>query len=343
MLETWGWGLENVVYVVVVEQNYQMGEFTLIKAIKNMFIDCGGSQIGDDAAILDLGDQQLVVSNDLTIEGVHLPKITPSNSRIDDFGSGCDISKITERDFGYKSITSAISDIAAMGAEPRWVTLSLCGPVGSDLLEVMEGVKEACVQFECDLIGGDLSVSPVLMASVTAMGTCKPSEAVPRDTCSVGEAIWVTGPCGGARCGLRLINKEIEIVDDALVGDLISKQKRPVPRLKEAILARLIGASSMIDISDGLAHELDQLANGANVGISIDTVPIYDGATLEDALYGGEDYELIFTLGPEVDAIEQFQKAGLNPPIKIGMTVKESELRKIGNKDFLVNGFEAKW
>ncbi len=336
-------GPDEVVYVVVVEQNYQLAEFTLIKAIKDMFIARGGSQIGDDAAILDLGDQLLVVSSDLTIEGVHLPAITPSKARTDDFDQGFDLSKITERDFGFKSVTTAISDIAAMGIEPRWVTLSLCGPAGSDLLEVMEGVREACVQFDCDLVGGDLSVSPVLTANVTAIGTCKPNEPVFRNTCSVGDAIWVTGPLGGASCGLRLINKEIEIENDALVGELINRQKRPVPRVKEAVLARLIGASSMIDISDGLATELDHLANGANAGISIEDVPIHDGANIDDALYGGEDYEIIFTLDPNLDPADQFEKAGLRPPIKIGVIVGEPDCRKIRGRDFLVGGFQAKW
>jgi thiamine-monophosphate kinase len=153
------------------------------------------------------------------------------------------------------------------------------------------------------------------------LGTVEPGGPPPvgRSGARPGDVLLVTGPCGGSAAGLR----ELRAGNES--GAAVAAYRRPVARLREGELARSGGARAMIDVSDGLALDLHRLADASGVGFSLDEVPAADGATLEDALGGGEDYELLVALGPlDVDVVvARATSEGLRHPTVIGSVVDE--------------------
>jgi thiamine-monophosphate kinase len=269
----------------------------------------GAYGLRDDAAVLGLpAGAPLVVSVDSVVEGVHV-----------------DLSLSSPADVGWKALMGALSDLAAMGAGPLAALVALCVPGGSGdgalALGVMAGVAEASVASGCPVVGGDMSESAVLTVSVTVLGTVEPGGPPPvgRSGARPGDVLLVTGPCGGSAAGLR----ELRAGNES--GAAVAAYRRPVARLREGELARSGGARAMIDVSDGLALDLHRLADASGVGFSLDEVPAADGATLEDALGGGEDYELLVALGPlDVDVVvARATSEGLRHPTVIGSVVDE--------------------
>jgi len=268
----------------------------------------------DDAAVLDLpSGGPLVASVDSVVEGVHF-----------------ELALCSPADVGWKALMGALSDLAAMGATPFAALVALCVPDGSGegelALEVMAGVAEASVAAGCPVVGGDVSGSAVLMVAVTVLGTVDPSAgpAVSRTGARPDDQVLLTGPCGGSAAGLR-----------ALRSGTGSGQayRRPLARLREGRIARLSGAHAMIDISDGLALDLHRLADASRVGFRLDEVPAAEGATLEEALGGGEDYELLIALSGSsaTTLIDHFEREGLRVPACIGTVVSDPELRLLGD------------
>ena len=200
---------------------------------------------------------------------------------------------------------------------------ALCVPGGAGegdvALGVMAGVSEAAVASGCPIVGGDVSESGNLMVSVTVLGTVESigPPAVPRSGGQPDDIVLVTGPCGGSAAGLR-----------ALRGQTGSgtEYRRPVARLREGVLARRSGVRAMIDVSDGLALDLHRLADASGVGFRIDSVPVAEGATLEEALGGGEDYELVLVGDDEVSdhLCDEFVAAGAPPALQAGFTGRRS-------------------
>jgi thiamine-monophosphate kinase len=246
----------------------------------------------------------------------------------------------------------AVSDLAAMGARPVGALVALCVPEsagdGELTLGVMEGVAEASRQSGCAVVGGDLSAGGVLTVVVTVMGTVDGGRAVERGGAVPGDAVFVTGPCGGSAAGLRVLReRQGETVqretgqDETVQGEtgqeqaLAAAYRRPVARLAEGEVARLAGAHAMIDVSDGLALDLHRMADASGVGFALDAIPVTDGATLEEALGGGEDYELIVAIDPrEADNYTaRCAGAGLRPPLRMGVIRADAAARHLGDEE----------
>ncbi len=227
-----------------------------------------------------------------------------------------------------------------MGAAPLGALIALCVPGGAGdgkvALGVMEGVAEAAEVSGCPVVGGDVSSSPELVVAVTVLGTVGHTEGdgdgagpVPRSGAAAGDAVLVTGPCGASAAGLR------ELRRGAQEGAAGLAYRRPVARLCEGALARRCGARAMIDVSDGFALDLHRLADASGVGFRLDEVPVAADATLDEALSGGEDYELLVAVGKgELSAfLERFDAEGLRIPLHVGTFLADAEVRLLGDQE----------
>ncbi len=274
--------------------------------------------IGDDAAVLTGEKGSLVWTVDFTIDKVHV-----------------DLELMAAADVGFKAMNRALSDVAAMGAAPWRALISVATPGCVNLGQFYDGVSEASELLECPLVGGDLAreESGRLVISITALGQVPfPERPVARSGARSGDALWVTGPLGGASAGLgclralagqtrslgavgaRPTSKPVSDQEQALIAAYV----RPLARIREGIAARKAGARAMIDVSDGLVTDLAHLAEESSVGIDLHHVPIAQGASMVDALGGGDDYELLISAPPEVNLAEVFVNQGLRKPTLIG-------------------------
>ena len=273
----------------------------------------------DDAALLDLsGGRPLLASVDSVVEGVHV-----------------DLSLCSPGDVGWKALMGALSDLAAMGAAPLGALVALCVPGGSGegalALGVMEGVAEASDVAGCPVVGGDVSESAVLVVAVTVLGTVEDGGGGPpvgRSGALPGDAVLLTGPCGGSAAGFRALRASTGTGPGSGAA-----YRRPLARREEGEVARRGGAHAMIDVSDGLALDLHRLADASGVGFSLDEVPVAAGATLGDALGGGEDYELLMAVSTEDadDLMDAFERDGLRRPARIGTVLADPALRLFGD------------
>jgi thiamine-monophosphate kinase len=274
------------------------------------------ADLRDDAALVDVpGGGSLVVSVDSVVAGVHV-----------------DLELCSPADIGWKALMGALSDLGAMGARPVAALVALCVPPaaagagagGEVTLGVMEGVAEASRAAGCPVVGGDVSAGATLVVAVTVLGTVGDGCPVARTGASAGDAILITGPCGGSAAGLRLLRAVPAGRPGAPLTlkerGLADAYRRPQARLVDGEAARLAGARAMIDVSDGLALDLHRRADASGVGFALSVVPVAEGATEAEALGGGEDYELLVVLAPEaVEGYEvQCRAAGLRPPQRIG-------------------------
>jgi len=222
--------------------------------------------IGDDAASVreQIGTEMLLKA-DMIVEGVHFTRAS------------------RPRDWGWKAVASNVSDIAAMGGEPRFALISVGLPRNfpmRDALEIHRGAEEALGRFGAALVGGDTCRSEKIVISVALTGVVRKGRAVTRAGARAGDIVFATGPLGGSlRSGKHL---------------------RFTPRLAESrYLVSRYTVSAMIDVSDGLSKDLRHLAEESRVGLVIyaSAVRLAPGArTAEDAFRDGEDFELIFTM-----------------------------------------------
>jgi thiamine-monophosphate kinase len=288
-----------------------LGEFGLIDYLtKDIKTKNGNSVlgIGDDAAVIDIGDKYQLVSTDLLVEGVHF-----------------DLAYAPLKHLGYKSVAVNVSDICAMNGNAKQITLGLALSnrfTVEALEELYEGVKLACRHYGVDLVGGDTTSSTSgLMISVTVLGEVEKDQITYRSGAKVNDLVVCTGDLGAAYLGLQLLNRENEIFKENpkmqpdLSGNdyVLRRQLKPEAGIKYTkILKELeIIPTAMIDISDGLSSEVLHISKSSNVGITIheDKIPIdYTAMNLASefnmnpitcALSGGEDYELLFTVNQE--------------------------------------------
>lgn len=297
---------------------------------------------GDDAAVLIPPAGPLLLAIDLVVEGVHF-----------------DLSLGSLADAGWKAIAVNVSDIAAMGGRPLHVVAGVSAPPETDLDEVTDGLLEACDAYGVALVGGDLTSGDRLVLSVAITGTCDGRNAVLRSGARPGDVIWVTGMLGASAAGLELLRGAAGAVagsdasgaggadEDAPPGsaggtpsELVRAYRRPAARVREGSAAAASSATAMIDVSDGLSQDLDHIATESRVGIRLTSVPIVTGATLEQALGGGEDYELVFTAPEDADVVEAFKTAGLEAPIRIGACSEDATERLLGGEALRVSGWE---
>lgn len=284
-----------------------MGEFAAIDAIRRSLRQVPNDAqvwIGDDAAVLPpTGGDVLLLAVDAVVAGVH-----------------ADLGLTRLSDLGWKAMAASLSDIAAMGADPAFALVSIAGPRGTDLDLLYSGIGEAAEQFGCPVVGGDLTNAGDLVVSVTVAGTCS-GRPVRRDGARPGDEVWVTGPLGSSAAGLSLLRnrqtRSEHLVSEPLVSEpLVLAHSRPVPRIAEGRAARLAGATAMIDVSDGFSADAGHLAEASGVGIEFAEVPVASGATLDEALGGGEDFELVFCAPAGARIPDAF--LGLREPIWIG-------------------------
>ncbi len=259
------------------------GEFDFIADICEMFARIpknGFEGIGDDCAVLPMGDEALVFTSDMLNEGVHF--LTDKSSAYQ---------------IGYKSLMVNISDVAAMGATPVATLLSLALPqanFGEWSVDFMKGYHAASKKYGVKLIGGDTTKSQSgVCVNVTAIGRAPLNNIKRRSAAKVGDVIMVTGKLGASAAGLR----------DVLSGKLTTRNAKihlmPEARVEEGKwLGEQPEVHAMMDISDGIASDLEHIIAASKKGAIIyeDLLPQAKGADFDDALSGGEDYELLFTV-----------------------------------------------
>jgi len=249
---------------------------------------------GDDAALVAALTRPLI-STDLVVEGVHFDR------RFCAFA-----------DMGFKAVSVNVSDIAAMGGEPRAIVVAIAGATGPEIREIMRGAEEAADRFRCDIVGGDLTNSATLVISVTALGECV-NQPIRRSGARVGDIVYVTGPLGASGAGLRELRR-----DPMAASSCVEAYRRPVARTGEGLLLGDIGAHAAVDCSDGLADAVHLLAQCSGVRIVLESLPAAEGATRKDVLEGGEDYELVFCLSEDLTIEQEFIVHGFAAPIRVG-------------------------
>lgn len=261
---------------------------------------------------------RLLVAADLVVAGVHF-----------------DLAYCSLADVGWKSVAVNVSDVAAMGGEPLHVLVSVVLPPGVALDRLYEGVTEAAAAYGCRIAGGDLSSGPDLVVAVTVTGHVPHGEPVLRSGARPGDTVFVSGPLGASAAGLALLRRSPE---DA--SPLAQAHRRPQARVKEGLVAARAGATAMTDVSDGLGRDLHNLATASHVGIAVGDLPMAEGASAEEALAGGEDYELLFTAPTPGAVTAAFRAAGLRPPLTIGRCVEDPTVRTLGGEPLALGGFE---
>ncbi len=268
--------------------------------------------IGDDAAVVSVGDKLLAVSVDTMTEGIHFyPGIDPE-------------------DLGYRSVAAAISDMAAMSATPKYVTLSLSiQSIDNKWMEkFIKGVKACIVQCDCYLVGGD-TVKGALSIGVQVIGICE-SQPIYRSGAKENDLVAVTGFLGGAKTALPFLGRCDELSPD--IKYVLQRYHRPSPRID---LAKKLNKymNSAIDISDGLVSDIEHIAIQSRKKIVLikESVPIdpkilalvTKETAAENALAGGDDYEVAFTFSREY--LDKVNKIGIaaNIPITVIGTVEK--------------------
>ena len=287
-----------------------LGEFGLIERVKsNISLQNSTSVkgIGDDAALISIGDDYLLVTTDMLLEGIHF-----------------DLAYMPLQHLGYKAVVANVSDIAAMNGKPEQITigLALSNRFSLEAIDSLyEGILAACKDYQVDLVGGDTSASASgLVISITAIGRVNKGKETLRSTAKNNDIICVTGDLGAAYLGLQVLEREKQefLINPEMQPDLekyeylVGRQLKPDARMDIVyeLAEKNVVPTSMIDISDGLASELLHLSKSSGVGVKIfeDKVPIdslaYETAIefmmdpITCALNGGEDYELLFTIQP---------------------------------------------
>ena len=278
----------------------------------------GESHIGDDAAVLAPFVGEALISTDVAVLGVHL-----------------DGSLFPLEDLGFKAVAAAVSDLAAMGGRPRGAVIAVCSPPGTDLEELHRGIADAAAVTNCPIVGGDLARSQDVSVAVTVFGECPGRGAVLRSGAKVGDTILVTGTLGRSSAGLRR-RREGAALDD----ELVVAHRRPWPRRADGVAARNAGVNAMMDLSDGLGLDLHRLCDASHVGFALDSVPIAHGATSEEAISGGEDYELLMTTSDPSRLRMIFLDRGLRAPLSIGEVVADPGERTLGGEPLERRGFQ---
>lgn len=287
----------------------EIGEFGLIDRLTESIKIKNPSTVmavGDDAAVLNYGDREVLTTTDLLLEGIHF-----------------DLRYVPLKHLGYKSAVVNFSDIYAMGGTPKQILVGL-GVSGrftvEHIEEIYSGIRLACETYGVDLIGGDTSASVTgLIISITCLGDVEKGKAIKRSGAKPTDLICVSGDLGAAYMGLQLLERENSVAASAgkefqpdFAGKeyILERQLKPEARkdVVEVLKAKGITPTAMIDVSDGLSSELLHICKASNVGCRVfeDKIPIdFQTAMMAEefnmnlvtaAMNGGEDYELLFTV-----------------------------------------------
>jgi thiamine-monophosphate kinase len=265
-------------------------ELELIGAIRAALTDRSGRTVrwsGDDAAVVR-ARRLAVTSIDTVVDGVHFSLATHGPV-----------------DVGWKAMATALSDIAAMGADAGEAYVSLVLPAGFErALDVVGGLEEVAGGYGVTIAGGDVVRGPALAVTVAVTGWAdSEDELVGRDGAAPGELVGVTGELGGSEAGRVLLERDGReaLARGGPPGALALRHLRPSPRLHEGRALAAAGAGAMIDLSDGLATDAGHLAraSGVELRLELDSLPRPAGVEPKAAARGGDDYELLFTIAPE--------------------------------------------
>ena len=265
-------------------------EFDLVRVLLAEWGKAAQS-IGDDAAVLDVPvGERLVASTDTSVEGIHFRRDWLNNFEI-----------------GYRATAASLSDLAAMAARPLGILIALTLPEGNkqEAREIATGIREGASAVLCPIIGGDLSSGKELSLTITALGSA--ARPLARSGAKVGQRVYVTGRLGGPAAAVRAWragNKPTE--NDR------ARFASPVPRIEPAIGLVARGATSGIDISDGLMADVGHVAAASKVCIEIDAdrIPRVAGVSAVQAASSGEEYEIVVT-APEIDTGQFSAEFGL--------------------------------
>lgn len=301
---------------------------------------------GDDAAVLaPVRNARIVVTTDAVVEGVHFLRAFS-----------------TPADIGHKALAVNLSDLAAMGATPRWALLSLVLPGSmpvSDVEELVDGLAALAGRYDVSVVGGNITrTDAALIVDVTVGGDVAPRRWLTRSGAKAGHDIYVSGTIGGAAAGLEMLRTGPVPGSRFPVAECVVRHTRPEPRVRLGIAAsRARAATAAMDLSDGLADALAQVASASGVGVRIDveSVPIDPSARewwatrgidpVVAAMSGGDDYELLLAVAPKSGgALRSVARHVADPPLtKIGVFTKDPRERVIvrGTREqALPEGFE---
>ncbi len=289
----------------------ELGEFGLIERLTNdikLKHTSSVKGVGDDAAVLNHDNKDIVVTTDLLVEGIHFDLIyTPI------------------KHLGYKAVVVNLSDVYAMNAIPKQITVSiaLSGKFSLEAIEMLyEGIKKACENYNVDLVGGDTTSSVTGMAiSITAIGEVEKGKAVYRNGAKPGDFVCVSGDLGASYAGLQVLKREKEVFmvnpdsqpDMSAYDYVLERQLKPEARhdIIIALNKANIVPTAMIDISDGLSSEIMHICKQSDCGVRIEenklpvdaqTMNVAEELNLDPTLFamnGGEDYELLFTISKD--------------------------------------------
>ncbi len=327
----------------------ELGEFGLIKHLtENIELKNKSSLkgVGDDAAVIHYEKKQTVLTTDMLVEGIHF-----------------DLLYTPLKHLGYKAATSNFSDVYAMNAVPKQITVSLAvsNRISVEALEELyEGVLLACEIYGVDLVGGDTTSSTSgLIISITALGEAEKKDLIYRDGAKENDLICVSGDLGGAFMGLQLLEREKQIFNEnpGVQPDfsgydyVLERQLKPEPRKDVIDMFEEIGVkpTAMIDVSDGLSSDLIHICQQSKVGctiyedklpLDVQTITVAEEMRLDPtvcALNGGEDYELLFTVSlDDYNKIKDQKRVAV-----IGHITSEKEVYQIVTRGEQVNTLSA--
>ena len=274
-------------------RNIELGPGKEFDLVRTLLAEWGKSaqRIGDDAAVLEVPPgQRLVVTTDTSVEGVHFRREWLNHFEI-----------------GYRATAASLSDLAAMGARPIGVVIALTLPEADrhEARELAIGIRDGALAVMCPIVGGDLSSGKVLSLTITALGSV--ARPLSRAGAKVGDRVYVTGVLGGPAAAVRAWEAGREPTERDR-----ARFAHPIPRVDAAIGLAARGASSAIDISDGLSADLAHVAAASKVRIQIDAdrIPHVDGVSAMEAAGAGEEYEIVVT-APNIDTRRFTEEFGL--------------------------------
>ncbi|MGZ4592704.1 MAG: thiamine-phosphate kinase [Actinomycetes bacterium] len=273
----------------------ELGEFALISAItQRLGTSTAVLGPGDDAAVVAAPDGRVVASTDVLVEGRHFRRVWSSAS-----------------DVGHRAAAANLADIAAMGAVPTALLIGLAAPADLPtewVLELADGLREECALVGASVVGGDVVRSDTLVVSVTALGDLEGRDPVTRSGARPGDLVAVAGRLGWAAAGLAVLTRGFRsprVLVDAL--------RRPAPPYAEGPRAAALGATAMVDVSDGLVSDLRHVAEASGVALVLssdafhvpqefrDTARALNADPMAWLLAGGDDHALAATFPPDVD------------------------------------------
>jgi thiamine-monophosphate kinase len=304
---------------------YELGEFGLIDLISSIsarYENPGGTPwqdvivgIGDDAAAWQSDNRVQLATTDTLVQDVHF-----------------DLGIIGWEELGWKALAVNLSDIAAMGGIPRYALLSLALPAHlevEDVSKFIDSTMHTATQFGVAVVGGNIAVAPNVVITVTIIGCTKSAAMLLRSTASPGERVAVTGYIGSSAAGLEMLKGKT--ISDPEASNLLRRAHfKPMPRVQEGQILIEQGVKTAIDISDGLIADLDHICQSSKVSAKIEVkqVPVHPLVMAnfpnrqELALYGGEDYELLFTAD---EATIARAKQALSCPVTIIGNITEEK------------------